>query len=141
MPSIEPRKPHRYACYVRTCTACGTENPDQARFCLNCGVALAATESLPAAPPSQERRVITAVFVDLVDSTARSEQLDPEDVRAMVAPYHAAVRSELERHGGTFEKFSGDAVLALFGTPRAHDPARAVSAAVACLQLPRSLHR
>ena len=76
--------------------------------------------------------MITAIFVDLVGSTARSEQLDPEDVKALVAPYHARVRAELERHGGTFEKFSGDAVLALFGTPKAHedDPERAVRAAL-----------
>ena len=75
--------------------------------------------------------MITAIFVDLVGSTARSEQLDPEDVKALVAPYHASVRSELERHGGTFEKFSGDAVLALFGSPKAHedDPQRAIRAA------------
>jgi class 3 adenylate cyclase/tetratricopeptide (TPR) repeat protein len=81
-------------------------------------------------PPSEERKVITAIFVDLVGSTARSEQLDPEDVKALVAPYHARVRAELERHGGTFEKFSGDAILALFGTPKAHedDPERAVRA-------------
>jgi class 3 adenylate cyclase/tetratricopeptide (TPR) repeat protein len=77
--------------------------------------------------------VITAIFVDLVGSTARSEQLDPEDVKSLVAPYHARVRGELERHGGTFEKFSGDAVLALFGTPKAHedDPERAIRAALA----------
>ena len=77
--------------------------------------------------------MITAIFVDLVGSTARSEQLDPEDVKALVAPYHARVRAELERHGGTFEKFSGDAVLALFGSPKAHedDPERAVRAALA----------
>ena len=77
--------------------------------------------------------MITAIFVDLVGSTSRSEQLDPEDVKALVAPYHARVRAELERHGGTFEKFSGDAVLALFGTPKAHedDPERAVRAALA----------
>ena len=77
--------------------------------------------------------MITAIFVDLVGSTARSEQLDPEDVKALVAPYHARVRAELERHGGTFEKFSGDAILALFGTPKAHedDPERAIRAALA----------
>ena len=87
----------------------------------------------PPAAPSEERKVITAIFVDLVGSTARSEQLDPEDVKALVAPYHARVRGELERHGGTFEKFSGDAILTLFGTPKAHedDPERAVRAALA----------
>jgi class 3 adenylate cyclase/tetratricopeptide (TPR) repeat protein len=116
---------------VKVCTECGTENPEQARFCLGCGSPLA--EAAPALAPSEERKVITALFVDLVGSTARSEQLDPEDVKALVAPYHARVRSELERHGGTFEKFSGDAVLALFGTPKAHedDPERAVKAALA----------
>jgi class 3 adenylate cyclase/predicted ATPase len=111
------------------CTACGTENPQQAKFCLACGTALA-----EAAPPSgEERKVITAIFVDLVGSTARSEQLDPEDVKSLVAPYHAQVRAELERHGGTFEKFSGDAILALFGTPKAHedDPERAIRAGLA----------
>ena len=111
------------------CTACGTENPDQARFCFGCGSPLVAPQ--PVVEPSEERKVITAIFVDLVGSTARSEQLDPEDVKALVAPYHASVRSELERHGGTFEKFSGDAVLALFGSPKAHedDPQRAIRAA------------
>jgi class 3 adenylate cyclase/tetratricopeptide (TPR) repeat protein len=86
--------------------------------------------------PSEERKVITAIFVDLVGSTARSEQLDPEDVKALVAPYHARVRAELEGHGGTFEKFSGDAILALFGTPKAHedDPERAIRAALAVRQ-------
>ena len=110
------------------CIECGTENPAQARFCLACGTPLA---SAPApAPPSEERKIITAIFVDLVGSTARSEQLDPEDVKALVAPYHARVRAELERHGGTFEKFSGDAILALFGSPKAHedDPERSIRA-------------
>jgi class 3 adenylate cyclase/tetratricopeptide (TPR) repeat protein len=113
------------------CTECGTENPPQARFCLGCGTALA--EAPPPTPPSEERKVITAIFVDLVGSTARSEQLDPEDVKSLVAPYHARVRAELERHGGTFEKFSGDAVLALFGSPKAHedDPERAIRAGLA----------
>src|SRR5947207_9474030 len=117
---------------MRTCPACGTENPEKARFCLECGTALV-DAAPPPLPPGEERKVITAVFVDLVGSTARSEQLDPEDVKALVAPYHARVRAELEGHGGTFEKFSGDAILALFGAPRAHedDPERAVRAALA----------
>src|SRR5436190_20496298 len=116
---------------MRICTACGTENPEQARFCLGCGSPLA--DAAPAAAPSEERKVITAIFVDLVGSTSRSEQLDPEDVKALVAPYHARVRAELEGHGGTFEKFSGDAILTLFGTPKAHedDPERAIRAGLA----------
>jgi class 3 adenylate cyclase/tetratricopeptide (TPR) repeat protein len=118
---------------VPFCTACGTENPPQARFCFACGAAIV---EAPLAAPSEERKVITAIFVDLVGSTARSEQLDPEDVKALVVPYHARVRGELEAHGGTFEKFSGDAILALFGTPKAHedDPERAVRAALAVRQ-------
>ena len=116
------------------CTSCGTENVAEARFCFACGVAIAAAP--PPAAPAEERKVITAIFVDLVGSTARSEQLDPEDVKALVSPYHARVRAELEAHGGTFEKFSGDAILALFGTPKAHedDPERAVRAALAVRQ-------
>src|ERR671937_1931437 len=119
---------------MRLCPACGAENPERARFCLECGTPL--TEAPPPSAPSEERKVITAIFVDLVGSTARSEQLDPEDVKALVAPYHTRVRGELERHGGTFEKFSGDAILALFGTPKAHedDPERAVRAALAVRQ-------
>src|SRR6059036_2387665 len=109
---------------MRVCPACGTENPEKARFCFECGTAL--VDATPPQAPGEERKVITAIFVDLVGSTSRSEQLDPEDVKALVAPYHARVRADLERHGGTFEKFSGDAVLALFGAPRAHedDPER-----------------
>jgi class 3 adenylate cyclase/tetratricopeptide (TPR) repeat protein len=116
------------------CTSCGTENPDQAHFCFSCGAAIVAAP--PPVAPSEERKVITAIFVDLVGSTARSENLDPEDVKALVAPYHARVRGELEGHGGTFEKFSGDAILALFGTPKAHedDPERAIRAALAVRQ-------
>src|SRR5947207_7131153 len=117
---------------MRVCPACGTENSEKARFCIECGTALVDAPP-PAPPPGEERKVITAIFVDLVGSTARSEQLDPEDVKSLVAPYHARVRAELERHGGTFEKFSGDAVLALFGTPKAHedDPERAIRAGLA----------
>jgi len=83
-------------------------------------------------PPSRERKVITVLFADLVGFTARSETLDPEDVEAILRPYHERLRSELERHGGTVEKFIGDAVMALFGAPTAHedDPERAVRAAI-----------
>jgi class 3 adenylate cyclase len=90
---------------------------------------------LEVAPPSagEERKVVTCLFCDLVGFTARAESLDPEDVRALLAPYHARVRAELERHGGTVEKFIGDAVMAVFGAPAAHedDPERAVRAALA----------
>jgi class 3 adenylate cyclase/tetratricopeptide (TPR) repeat protein len=81
----------------------------------------------------RERKVVTVLFCDLVGFTARAESLDPEDVEALLGPYHARVRAELERHGGTVEKFIGDAVMALFGAPVAHedDPERAVRAALA----------
>src|SRR5437867_8129713 len=111
------------------CPSCGEENPERARFCLACGTAL---EKAPPAPPQEERKVISVVSCDLVGFTARAERLDPEDVRAVLAPYHAGVRSELERFGGTVEKFIGDAVMALFGAPVAHedDAERAVRAAL-----------
>src|SRR5881409_3955750 len=81
----------------------------------------------------QERKVVTVLFADLVGFTHRSEQLDPEDVEAILRPYHERLRAELERFGGTVEKFIGDAVMALFGAPVAHedDPERAVRAALA----------
>jgi class 3 adenylate cyclase/tetratricopeptide (TPR) repeat protein len=112
---------------MRTCSACGQDNPPGFRFCGACGAALD-TE-----PPREERRLVTALFADIVGSTASAEQLDPEDVRARLAPYYARVRAELERFGGTVEKFIGDAVVALFGAPAAHedDPERAVRAALA----------
>ena len=81
----------------------------------------------------EERKVVTCLFCDLVGFTARAEQMDPEDVRRLLQPYHARLRSELERYGGTVEKFIGDAVMAVFGAPVAHedDPERAVRAALA----------
>ncbi len=81
----------------------------------------------------RERKVVTVLFADLVGFTSRAESLDPEDVDAILRPYHDRLRSELERHGGTVEKFIGDAVMALFGAPTAHedDPERAVRAALA----------
>jgi len=81
----------------------------------------------------EERRIVSVVFVDLVGFTGRAEELDPEDVRAMLAPYHNAVREELESFGGVVEKFIGDAVMAVFGAPTAFgdDAERAVRAALA----------
>ena len=81
----------------------------------------------------RERKVVTVLFADLVGFTARSEELDPEDVEAILRPYHERLRGELERFGGTVEKFIGDAVMALFGAPFAHedDPERAVRSALA----------
>jgi class 3 adenylate cyclase/tetratricopeptide (TPR) repeat protein len=81
----------------------------------------------------RERKVVTVLFADLVGFTSRAETLDPEDVEALLSPYHARLSSELERHGGRVEKFIGDAVMAVFGAPIAHedDPERAVRAALA----------
>src|SRR5918994_1190581 len=110
------------------CASCGQENPDIAKFCLACGTPLAIVP-----PPSEERKLVTVVFTDIVGSTAKAEHMDPEDVRARLAPYYARLRSELEGFGGTVEKFIGDAVVALFGAPVAHedDPERAVRATLA----------
>ncbi|HJU37157.1 MAG TPA: AAA family ATPase [Gaiellaceae bacterium] len=111
------------------CPACGQENPDGFRLCGMCGAAL----STGVAVAREERKVVTILFTDLVGSTARAEGLDPEDVRATLSSYYAQLRAELERHGGTVEKFIGDAVMAVFGAPVAHedDPERAVRAALA----------
>ena len=81
----------------------------------------------------EERRIVSVVFVDLVGFTGQAERLDPEDVRALLAPYHNAVREELESFGGVVEKFIGDAVMAVFGAPTAFgdDAERAVRAALA----------
>ena len=112
-----------------TCPSCGHENADGARFCSSCGTRLEQASE----PAREERKVVTVLFADLVGFTSRAEQLDPEDVRAVLEPYHARLRTELERRGGTVEKFIGDAVMALFGAPTAHedDPERAVRAALA----------
>ena len=111
------------------CATCGQDNPDVARFCLACGAALGVDE----AAPQEERRFISVLFVDLVGFTARAERLDPEDVRAILTPYHETVRREIESFGGVVEKFVGDAVMSVFGAPTAYgdDAERAVRAALA----------
>ncbi|MDX6487195.1 MAG: hypothetical protein QOF43_2348, partial [Gaiellaceae bacterium] len=86
----------------------------------------------PAAPLHDERRFVSVVFVDLVGFTARAERLDPEEVQALLTPYHERVRSDIESFGGVVEKFIGDAVMGVFGAPVAHgdDAERAVRAAL-----------
>jgi class 3 adenylate cyclase len=110
-----------------TCAACGHENPAESRFCNQCGARVVGS------PAHEERKVVTVLFADLVGFTSRAENLDPEDVRALLSPFWQHLRGELERFGGTVEKFIGDAVMAVFGAPVAHedDPERALRAALA----------
>jgi class 3 adenylate cyclase len=84
-----------------SCPSCGAEVPEGFAFCGRCGTALAAAAGL------EERRVVTVLFCDLAGFTARSDQADPEDVRALLRPYHARLRREIERFGGTLDKFIG----------------------------------
>jgi class 3 adenylate cyclase/tetratricopeptide (TPR) repeat protein len=113
---------------MTVCAACGKDNPEGFKFCGACGASLRQPGTA-----REERKVVTVLFADLVGFTSRAERMDPEDVRALLAPYHGRLREELERFGGTVEKFIGDAVMALFGAPVAHedDPERAVRAALA----------
>src|SRR5436309_2142332 len=108
------------------CPQCGTSNPPQAQFCMQCGTLLQGTGAA-------ERRVVTVLFADLVGSTRLTKQLDPEPMRTLIARFFAAMREEIARYGGTIEKFIGDAVMAVFGMPAAHedDPERALRAALA----------
>ena len=107
--------------------------PVKARFCPSCG------EGVPApirAGSGEERRLVTVLFADVTGSTALGEQLDPERFREVLDAYFAAMREEIEAEGGTVEKFIGDAVMAAFGVPAAHedDPARALRAALRMLR-------
>jgi class 3 adenylate cyclase/tetratricopeptide (TPR) repeat protein len=112
-----------------TCPRCGHENLPRAKFCSECGNRL----ERHAVSAVEERKVVTVLFADIVGFTARSDEADPEDVKAFLRPYHARLKEEIERKGGTVDKFIGDGVLAVFGAPRAHedDPERAVLAALA----------
>jgi class 3 adenylate cyclase/tetratricopeptide (TPR) repeat protein len=111
---------------VRRCPTCGEENSDRARFCQNCATPLTETERA-----SEVRKVVTIVFADVTGSTALGERLDPEALRRVMGRYFDEMASVIERHGGTVEKFIGDAVMAVFGIPQLHedDALRAVRAA------------
>ncbi|HEY3615020.1 MAG TPA: adenylate/guanylate cyclase domain-containing protein, partial [Gaiellales bacterium] len=107
------------------CPSCGEENPERFRLCGFCGA------ELPTAAVAETRKVVTLVFADATGSTALGERLDPESVRWVMTTFFATAREVLERHGGTVEKFVGDAVMAAFGIPRVRedDAVRAVRAA------------
>ena len=102
---------------MQRCPNCGEENADRAKFCSECATPLAGAP----AKVATERKVVSVLFVDLVGFTTRSERADPEDVQATLAVYHDLLKREIERFGGTVEKFVGDAVMAVFGAPVAHE--------------------
>lgn len=107
------------------CPNCGAESPADFRFCASCGTALRE------APDAREvRKTVTVLFCDVVGSTELGERIDPEPLRRLMGRYYEQMRAVIERHGGTVEKFVGDAVMAVFGVPRAHedDALRAVRA-------------
>ncbi len=109
------------------CPACGRENPDDARFCNACGAPLAA----PRTPPREVRKTVTVLFSDVTSSTMLGERHDPESLRRVMGRWFEVARKTLEHHGGSVEKFVGDAVMAVFGIPTVHedDALRAVRAA------------
>src|SRR5438105_5667224 len=115
------------------CPSCGKENPDGFAFCGFCSAPLSASTVTVGV---KERKVVSVLFCDLVGFTAASESADPEEVQARITPYHARTRERIEAFGGTVEKFIGDAVMAVFGAPAAHedDPERAVRAGLALLE-------
>src|SRR5215210_1557865 len=116
----------------RRCGTCGTPAPGEARFCMNCGAALDGSRAAPAAPssPPEERRQVTVLFADLSGYTAFAEGMDPEQVKAQVDRALLRLGHEVQRYGGTVDKYIGDNVMALFGAPVAHedDAERAVRA-------------
>ncbi|HEY7476809.1 MAG TPA: adenylate/guanylate cyclase domain-containing protein, partial [Actinomycetota bacterium] len=111
---------------MQICPSCGEENPDRFRLCGYCGTQLAQE-----APAEEVRRTVSIVFSDLKGSTTLGEQLDSERLRAVLNIYFNEMRAVLERHGGTVEKYIGDAIMAVFGLPRVRedDAIRAVRAA------------
>src|SRR5215468_7817847 len=120
------------------CPACQHANSAGSRFCSQCGAKLEVekspqpTRQTPASAPSAERRQLTVMFCDLVGSTARSTQLDPEDLREVIAAYHKCVAQVVGRYEGFVAQYLGDGALVFFGYPRAHedDAQRSVRAAL-----------
>jgi class 3 adenylate cyclase/tetratricopeptide (TPR) repeat protein len=115
----------------RLCPNCGASVTEEDRFCASCGSSLTA----PATRPGSQRKLVTVLFADVAGSTQLGEQLDPEQLRAVMDIYFTAMRTEIEAEGGTVEKFIGDAVMAAFGVPLAHedDAARALRAGLRML--------
>jgi class 3 adenylate cyclase/tetratricopeptide (TPR) repeat protein len=112
---------------MAACPQCGEENDDRSRFCSSCGTPLA----VPTVPVPEARKTVTVLFADVVGSTRLGEMQDPERLRRVMSRYFDEMRTVLERHGGAVEKFIGDAVMAVFGTPRVRedDALRALRAA------------
>src|SRR4051794_4774564 len=124
-----PNEPERKFCgdcggrLARACATCGTANAPSAKFCGECGARLDAADTPPAVAEvtAPELRMVSVLFVDLVDYTALSEAREAEDVRELLTRYFDVARTVVDRHGGTVEKFIGDAVMAVWGSPRAHE--------------------
>src|SRR5256712_5508894 len=125
------------------CPSCGTPNPPAVKFCGECGTALTAGNGQQTSSvepdlqaPTSERRLVSVLFADLVGFTTLSEARDPEEVRELLTRYFDTCRTLIERYGGTVEKFIGDAVMAVWGTPvaREDDAERAVRAALELTQ-------
>ena len=108
------------------CPNCNEDNPERAKFCLSCGTPLAASPA-----PRETRKTVTVLFTDVTGSTALGERNDPEAMRAVMERYFDRMKAVISSHGGTVEKFIGDAIMAVFGVPEIHedDALRAVRAA------------
>src|ERR1700680_3191402 len=119
------------------CPQCGNANPDRAKFCLACGAALTFVDA------RETRKTVTVLFSDMVGSTELADRLDPESVRRVVSRYFDAMQEVLEHHGGTVEKFIGDAIMAVFGIPHVHedDALRALRAASEMRERLQTLHQ
>ena len=124
-----------------TCPACGEATMPGANFCAECGAALTGRTTPPSPATTSERRLVTVLFADLVGFTALSEHRDPEEVRDLLSNYFDRCRALIERYGGTVEKFIGDAVMAVWGSPvaREDDAERAVRAALSLIGAVSSL--
>jgi len=129
---------------VIVCDACSAPNAPDSKFCGECGATIGTSAAPPvpaAATPSTERRLVSVLFADLVGSTNLAEGRDPEEVRDLLSSYFETARETIERYGGLLEKFIGDAVMAVWGTPSAHedDAERAVRAALELLEAVETL--